>query len=612
MRSWRIFAAAFFSSVSCVASADSAAIAPKCLYSTTEANSGVELVPESSNVSVSCEGGLGVAKFAPSEAQYPCFDFRSAGGTWDLKPWGHVETEVCNTSDTPLAINMRVDQADPFQSNTEIAYLKPGEKRVLKVIFGYQFGFKQGPKLDPSKIKQVKLFVAGKSSKERSFTFTDILANGPSGEKPPVNPNYIVTVPENGVIVPMAKGSDKNIGTFNDAKAVFTKSGTVAVTMSDRDWGAVRIKPEAGSWNLGEWLKVRAVVKNTSKFTINPRMKIDGGESIETDPVEIAPKKTAVIEKTFLAPKSWVAQEGKGTLPGTEYKFESHRVKGVIFSAREKGATFEILEVKAEDIVIEREEWVGKKPPVPGKWKLVWHDEFRGKTLNTNVWGIYTANYWDKRTHFTKENVFLRDGKAVLKYEKKTGFQNDDPNAKTTDYACGYLDTYGKKTWTYGYFEARMKLPKAPGLWPAFWTMPDRGAEKGPQWIRADTRNGGMEFDVMEHLTAWGPHRFNIACHWDGYGKDHKSVGTSGAYVPADKDGFIVVGFLWQPGKYVVYGNGVEIGRLESSRVCNVPSYIILYMVSGGWANVPLEDDKLPSEFEIDWVRVWQQDDLAK
>ena len=157
-----------------------------------------------------------------------------------------------------------------------------------------------------------------------------------------------------------------------------------------------------------------------------------------------------------------------------------------------------------------------------------------------------------------------------------------------------------------------MKLPTAPGLWPAFWTMPDRGAEKGPQWVRADTWNGGMEFDVMEHLTAWGPHRFNIACHWDGYGKDHKSVGTSGAYVPADKDGYMVVGFLWRPGLYVVYGNGVEIGRLESSRICNVPSYLILYMVSGGWANVPIEDDKFPAEFEIDWVRVWQEDDLAK
>ena len=109
MRISRCFVAAFVSLAACVAFADSAAIAPKCLYSATEANSGVELVPENANVRVTCGVGVGVATFAPSNAQYPCFDLRPLSGTWDLKPWGHIETEVCNTSDTPLAINMRTD-----------------------------------------------------------------------------------------------------------------------------------------------------------------------------------------------------------------------------------------------------------------------------------------------------------------------------------------------------------------------------------------------------------------------------------------------------------------------------------------------------------------------
>ena len=30
----------------------------------------------------------------------------------------------------------------------------------------------------------------------------------------------------------------------------------------------------------------------------------------------------------------------------------------------------------------------------------------------------------------------------------------------------------------------------------------------------------------MEHLTRWGPTRYNIAMHWDGYGKSHKSTGS--------------------------------------------------------------------------------------
>ena len=162
---------------------------------------------------------------------------------------------------------------------------------------------------------------------------------------------------------------------------------------------------------------------------------------------------------------------------------------------------------------------------------------------------------------------------------------------------------------------AKVKLPTTRGFWPAFWLMPDRDVN-GPTdqqsiWNRNSTKWGGMEFDIMEHLTGWGPYRFNFAFHWDGYGKEHKALGTSNAYVPADKDGFMTIGMLWLPGKAVYYGNGVEIGRWESDRVCSVQSYPILYMVSGGWANVPLDPSKLPADFVIDYIRVWQRADLA-
>ena len=137
----------------------------------------------------------------------------------------------------------------------------------------------------------------------------------------------------------------------------------------------------------------------------------------------------------------------------------------------------------------------------------------------------------------------MKDGKMIFHYEKKTGKHNDAENGKETDYACGFLCTYGKWTQKYGYFESRMKLPKTGGLWPAFWLMPDRGRAVGEQWKRAntgksagDTGFGGMEFDIMEHLSGWGVYRFNVALHWDGYGKEHKSVGSTNMYVRADKD----------------------------------------------------------------------------
>ncbi len=157
-----------------------------------------------------------------------------------------------------------------------------------------------------------------------------------------------------------------------------------------------------------------------------------------------------------------------------------------------------------------------------------------------------------------------------------------------------------------------MKLPSAPGLWPAFWMMPDRGAATGPeQWKRQDTGNGGMEFDIMEHLTRWGPTRYNIAMHYDGYGKDHKQVGSDKIYVRPDKDGFLTCALLWTPGSAIYYCNGQEVLRWENPRISHVPSILMFTLPMGGWDNSPLDDAHLPDDFVIDYVRVWQRKDLA-
>jgi beta-glucanase (GH16 family) len=214
--------------------------------------------------------------------------------------------------------------------------------------------------------------------------------------------------------------------------------------------------------------------------------------------------------------------------------------------------------------------------------------------------------------------LLLGDGVVKLHFEKKRGFHNDSqekPQNLTglnqSDYACGYLDTYGKWVQRYGYFEARVKLPRVPGLWPTFWMMPDRGPAAGPQGERSDTGNGGMELDIMEHLTRWGPYRYNVALHFDGYGPEHKAVGSSCNYVRADQDGFITSGLLWTPGSAVFYCNGQELWRWEDPRVSNVPAHFIIEMTTGGWDNNAVDDAKLPADYLIDYVRVWQRRDLA-
>jgi beta-glucanase (GH16 family) len=339
----------------------------------------------------------------------------------------------------------------------------------------------------------------------------------------------------------------------------------------------------------------------------------------------LAPGETAPITATFVAATPWqgIPDASKTHWDGqkdTGTKFQSDTVKAVVLAADENGAELRVQAITAQATPMETPPWLGQRPPVEGDWVKSFAEEFDTATIDAAKWNIYGENFWDKASHFSKDNLLLGGGVAKLRYEKKRGCHNDDPkqtlaltNPKVSEsaYATGFLDTYGKWTQRYGYFEARMKLPSAPGLWPAFWLMPDRGVAAGPQWKRADTGNGGMEFDIMEHLTRWGPYRYNIAMHWDGYGKAHKQTGSTGIYFQPDTEGFITAGLLWTPGLIVIYANGKEVARWESPRISNVQSHLMFTHVMGGWDNNALDDAKLPADFVIDYVRCWQRRDLA-
>jgi beta-glucanase (GH16 family) len=383
---------------------------------------------------------------------------------------------------------------------------------------------------------------------------------------------------------------------------------------------SVRIKPPQGKWDLRDATQVRVKVKNTSNTaaSLTARLDSDPGSTETVASGTLASGASGEIVISFIPPTPWtgikdsVKTEWNGT-KGFGTQFTSDAVTSVTLASEDAAGahSFEVQSIVAEAPPVILPDWLGKRPPVEGEWTKTFDEEFNGQAIDLTKWNVYTANFWDKTSHFSKENVIVENGLAKLRYAKKRGRHNDDPNGKETDYATGFLDTFGKWVQRYGYFEARMKLPKAPGLWPAMWLMPDRGLNSGAQWLRSSTGEGAMEFDVMEFLSRWGGHRYNIAFHWDGYGKEHKQTGSGTTYTGADKDGFITAGLLWTPGQAVIYCNGSVVARWESPRISNVPSDLMFTHVMGGWDNNGLDDAQLPDEFVIDYVRCWQRKDLA-
>ena len=579
------------------------------------------------------EGDAMLLTIAPGASDWPGVFILPAGGapSWDLSLWGHVEAKVTNLGAAQVALTLRADNMHvPGQNpwNAEMARINPGQTTTLRVYFGYQWGFQRGYALDTTAVIRLLLYLGKVEGEPVKLRIEGVQAAGWTGERPGVNPDQARVRPRLdapvAVAVPAAGGNA-------DPKPV------------------VALRPHAGGfWDLSDAIQAVVRVRNTGAAPVAPRLRltsIDGPTEWCAPTAPVAPGATADVRIPFAGARPWTAptdaaQEdllGKGKwdrLPGTGTAFRAHKARTLEALPDAAAQSFEIVAFRGEDPPAVRPAWLGKRPPVKGDWVPTLRQEFDGDALDLSTFSVRWFNWWDKRQHDSADNVFLRDGKLVLRAERKTGFHNDEPDparampgtitkdrSLETPYAVGWADTFGKWTQRYGYFEARLKLPTAPNLWPALWLCPDRGLARHPrglpglEWeqfkLRTSTFGTGMEIDWVEAQSSWGPHRFNTSCHWDGYGKEHKALGTNANYIPADADGFITVGMLWLPGHLSFWGNGEKFWQWESPRVMSEPAFLELQHQIGGWDNDPIDDAQLPADFEIDYIRVWQRRDLA-
>lgn len=111
-------------------------------------------------------------------------------------------------------------------------------------------------------------------------------------------------------------------------------------------------------------------------------------------------------------------------------------------------------------------------PPIPGNWVLSFSDDFNGTSLDPNNWrlGEHFLGINGKAGNSAKHTI-VRNGKLELIAEKTPlKFAGED-----YEYSAGEITTFQKHRQLYGYFESRIKYDAVRGVWPAFWTMPDRG-----------------------------------------------------------------------------------------------------------------------------------------
>jgi beta-glucanase (GH16 family) len=235
---------------------------------------------------------------------------------------------------------------------------------------------------------------------------------------------------------------------------------------------------------------------------------------------------------------------------------------------------------------------------------MTWGDEFT--TLDPARWQQFHWE-WPK----TPQNLYVRDGILHLVSRRSEGYLN------TSLTTLDPTDNVPNKTFKYGYFEARTKVPQGKGGWPA-WFLNSEAQQRGNPCLYL-----WGEIDIYEQFGSW-PHTHFLKLHKNtgsGCGVPDETrptsdwmrcdTATTSCDLGAD---WHTWGLLWEPGRVRWYRDGqiVQSTRYHST-VADVPAYdstnqsmvMVFDMYIGGWNN-PV-DATSPDVFDhqVDWVRVW-------
>jgi len=593
-------------------------------------------------VNVAVEGSALKVDFG-TEGSYPAVRLPKPADGWDLSKFTAVAAEVENTGSSPVVVALRVDNPGDWRQNpwnTEMTKLAPGQKKKLMVTFGKSDGGNPGYPLDASKISNIQVFAlkppAGTSVLVHGVNAVGTAAakggaassqgGGESLNAPAISGELLILSARTQPSEFEAKSAVVNVGEEKGARVLNVQF------QAQENYPAVEFPIPDGGWNLAHFAGVQVDVTNTSDKPVMAGLRMDNPGDWKTEPWntqlnKVGPGETKTIQAYF------GKNNGAPGFPLNSANISKLQVflekpkqdTAVIikdlkaFGTAEASATDSFTKPADREKPVTIPDWVGKKPPVEGNWVQTLNENFDGAKLDDKLWTprlIWDGPAKGELQRYVEENVSVGDGVATIKCEKRSGHQYNNPALETREYTTGAFTTFGKWTQKYGYFEAKIKLPTARGLWPAFWTMPDRGPEAGDVWQRRETKvikGQGMEMDIFEHLTEWGGGRFNIAAHWDGYGAEHKQWGNSHTYYGPTSDGWHVAGFLWEPGQLTWFLDGVKVGEWKNDRICDVPSYLKFTVQMGSWATKNVDDAKLPDKFQIDYVRAWQlKDRLAE
>lgn len=231
-------------------------------------------------------------------------------------------------------------------------------------------------------------------------------------------------------------------------------------------------------------------------------------------------------------------------------------------------------------------------------YELVWSDEFNGNSLDTNTWNyeIGTGSWgWgnNEQQYYTDRNIKVSNGtmKITAKREDYGGMK----------YTSSRITTKNKKNFKYGKIEARIKMPKFKGVWPAFWMLGANQDSVG--WPKCG------EIDIVEAIN--DENLVYGTLHWfHDPGNNNADSGSSVAV--ADRTEYHVYGVEWTADKLRWYVDGkvyrtMDVSNDSFSEVRKEYFVIFNMAIGGQWPGYDIDETAFPATMEVDWVRAYKK-----
>ncbi|MEQ8713325.1 MAG: glycoside hydrolase family 16 protein [Cyclobacteriaceae bacterium] len=235
-------------------------------------------------------------------------------------------------------------------------------------------------------------------------------------------------------------------------------------------------------------------------------------------------------------------------------------------------------------------------------YTLEWEDDFEGpagELPNPNDWnydlggGGFGNNELQVYTN-NPENV-SKDGNGNLVI---TAIRNGN------NFTSARIKTQDKFERTYGRFEARLKTPYGPGVWPAFWLLGDGVDDPAIGWPQTG------EIDIME-LRGQEPSKIAGSVHGPGYSAGNAVTSDFELENARFDTEYHVFAVDWGPDfiDFFVDDNlyqRITPGDVPGEWVFDHNFFIIFNIAVGGnYVGFPSPDTPFPQKMTIDYIRFY-------